>query len=214
MRFYTSQVSLALDHMHSNNIIYRDLKLENLMLDDSGYLKLSNLTYIKKLTTSDRTKSFCGTPEYLAPEVILGKGYSKSVDWWALGILMYEMVFGVHPFYNEHTDRMYELICHSEVRFPRQIPISFDCQDIISKLLDKNENTRLGVKGEINEIRSHPFFSSYNFDAIYSRKLFAPINSNLQKDDVIGDINEKEFSIIEESGKELIANNESLFNEF
>jgi serum/glucocorticoid-regulated kinase 2 len=134
VRFYASQIGLALDHLHTYGIIYRDLKPENILMDEEGYLKLADFGMAKHLKGEEKAMSFCGTPEYLAPEIITGEGHNKSADWWSFGILIYEMLCGIPPFYNENIDRMYELIKGAELRFPKKIKISTDAQDIITKV--------------------------------------------------------------------------------
>jgi serum/glucocorticoid-regulated kinase 2 len=136
VRFYSSQIGLSLEHLHSYGYVYRDLKPENILMDDVGYLKLADFGMAKHLKEKDeKTMSFCGTPEYLAPEIITGEGHNRSADWWSFGILIYEMLCGIPPFYNENIERMYELIKLAELRFPRKIKISQDAQDIITKVL-------------------------------------------------------------------------------
>jgi len=120
VRFFAAQIALALEHLHSFGIVYRDLKPENVLMDEDGYLKLADFGMAKHLKEGEKTMSFCGTPEYLAPEVITGEGHNRIVDWWSFGILIYEMLFGLPPFYNENVDRMYELIKLAELRFPKK----------------------------------------------------------------------------------------------
>jgi serum/glucocorticoid-regulated kinase 2 len=135
VRFYAGQIGLALEHLHSYGYIYRDLKPENILMDDDGYLKLADFGMVKQLKEKDaKAMSFCGTPEYLAPEIVNGIGHNKNADWWSFGILIYEMLCGIPPFYNENLDKMYELIKCADLRFPRKIKTSDDAQDIITKV--------------------------------------------------------------------------------
>jgi serum/glucocorticoid-regulated kinase 2 len=135
VRFYAAQIGLALEHLHYYGYIYRDLKPENILMDDVGYLQLADFGMAKQLKEKDeKAMSFCGTPEYLAPEIISGEGHNKAVDWWSFGILIYEMLCGIPPFYNENLEKMYDLIKSAELRFPKKIKISSDAQDLITKV--------------------------------------------------------------------------------
>ena len=120
-KFYAAQVILALEHIHSHGFVYRDLKPENVLLDHLGNVKLTDFGLSKGGVTlaSEGADSFCGTPEYIAPEVLLKQGYGKSVDWWSLGALLYEMVTGLPPFYSKNRELMFERILHEDLTFPR-----------------------------------------------------------------------------------------------
>jgi protein kinase A len=117
IRFYSAQVALMFEYLHSKHIIYRDLKPENILIDQEGYLKLTDFGFAKFCET--RTYTLCGTPEYLAPEVLLNKGHGKPVDWWTLGILTYEMIAGIDPFNDEDPMAIYQKILKGKIRFPR-----------------------------------------------------------------------------------------------
>jgi len=220
VRFYAVQIALALDHLHSHKIIYRDLKPENILLDEQGYLKLADFGMAKRLNPDEKAMSFCGTPEYLAPEIITGEGHNKSADWWSFGILIYEMLCGIPPFYNENLDRMYELIKLSELRFPKKIKISSEAQDLITKFLDRNVNTRLGTKGGISEFKGHPFFSKIDWDLVSSRKITAPFIPEISGKQDVRNFDEEftaepvDMSFIPQKNKDLISKNQDKFKEF
>lgn len=122
-RFYIAELVLALEHLHKYNIVYRDLKPENILLDATGHIALCDFGLSKPDLSNDQlTNTFCGTTEYLAPEVLLDeKGYGKHVDFWSLGVLLFEMCCGWSPFYAEQTQEMYRLICYGKIRFPKHV---------------------------------------------------------------------------------------------
>lgn len=155
-RFYAAELLLALEHLHGFNVVYRDLKPENILLDYTGHIALCDFGLCKlNMTENETTNTFCGTPEYLAPELLLNKGYTKSVDWWTLGVLLYEMLSGLPPFYDENTNEMYRKILQDPLRFGDEF--SPDAKDILIRLLHRNPSERLGVNGA-QEIKDHPFF--------------------------------------------------------
>mmetsp|Transcript_23184 Transcript_23184/g.17610 ORF Transcript_23184/g.17610 Transcript_23184/m.17610 type:complete len:191 (+) Transcript_23184:999-1571(+) len=152
-KFFLAQIGLALGHLHSKNIIYRDLKPENILFGDDGYLFLADFGLAKMIKNDEVANSFCGTAEYLAPEMLIGNGHNYMVDWWALGILCYEMLVGIPPFFHRNKHRMYFLIKESPVNFPdpqkHGISVPPAAQDLIKKLLEKNPKKRLGANGGI-----------------------------------------------------------------
>ena len=159
-------------------MVYRDLKPENLLIEANGYLKLVDFGISKQLD-GDITYTFCGTPEYISPEMISNQGHGKAVDWWSLGILMYEMLFGQPPFYSIDIERTYDLILNAEVNIiNNRIKVSKDCEDLILRLLDKNPKTRIGSNG-IEEIKAHKFFSSVNFEGLLNFEVPAPFTPNV-----------------------------------
>ena len=182
VRFYGAQIALALEYLHNKGIIYRDLKPENILMDENGYLRLTDFGMAKKLGENEKAMSFCGTPEYLAPEIITMEGHDKSADWWSFGILLFEMLCGLPPFYVENLDKMYELIKNSPVKFPKRITLQEDTKDIIKKLLEKNPKKRLGSQGGLEEIKKHPFFAGVQWDLIEQKKVPAPFIPKLEDD--------------------------------
>ncbi|KAF0972041.1 hypothetical protein FDP41_009737 [Naegleria fowleri] len=184
-KFYAAQIVLAIEHLHKNDIIYRDLKPENVVLDADGYVVLTDFGLAKtNITNATPTYTFCGTPEYLAPEILKGQGHAKSVDWWSLGILLYEMMVGLPPFYSENINEMYELILKAPLKFPNFIPA--DAQSLLRGLLEREEFKRLGGgPTDALEIKSHPFFSNIDWDQLYERKLEPPFRPQLKDGDDI-----------------------------
>jgi len=154
-RYYAAQISLVFEHLHSLQILYRDLKPETLLLDKDGNCKVTDFGFAKKVEY--RTWTLCGTPEYLAPEIILSKGHGKAVDWWAMGILIYEMLAGYPPFYDEDPLGIYQKILEGKVKFPWH----FDrhSKDLVKKLLTADLTKRLGnLKGGAEDIKKHKWY--------------------------------------------------------
>jgi len=167
-RFYAGSVVLAFEYMHARDIIYRDLKPENLLLDKSGYLKVTDFGFARFIGDG-RTFTLCGTPDYLSPEIVAGKGHGKGVDWWTLGIFIFEMLASYPPFFDEDPMKTYEKILHGKVTFPMHF--SKDAISIITKLLQHKATRRLGVmKGGAKLIKKHPWFKNFDFDALVAKK--------------------------------------------
>ncbi|ETO24942.1 hypothetical protein RFI_12207 [Reticulomyxa filosa] len=140
--FYASQIVLVFQFLHRNKIVYRDLKPENLLIGADGYLRVTDFGFAKRLEKPYRTWTLCGTPEYIAPEILLNRGHSFSVDWWALGILLFEMFTGAPPFNDENAMKIYQKILDGRVDYPPSLPLR--AKDFISKLLTKNLALRIG----------------------------------------------------------------------
>uniref|UniRef100_A0A3Q4GNN3 V-akt murine thymoma viral oncogene homolog 3b n=1 Tax=Neolamprologus brichardi TaxID=32507 RepID=A0A3Q4GNN3_NEOBR len=150
-RFYGAEIVSALDYLHSAKIVYRDLKLENLMLDKDGHIKITDFGLCKEGITDTATmKTFCGTPEYLAPEVSKDNDYGRAVDWWGLGVVTYEMMCGRLPFYNQDHEKLFELILMEEIKFPRTL--SADAKSLLSGLLIKDPNKRYACKFNCDQL--------------------------------------------------------------
>ncbi|XP_070173726.1 cAMP-dependent protein kinase catalytic subunit PRKX-like [Littorina saxatilis] len=170
--FYASEIVCALDYLHVKNIVYRDLKPENLLLDVDGHLKITDFGFAKVVL--DRTWTLCGTPEYLSPEIILSKGHNKAVDWWSLGVLIFEMLVGYPPFYADNPFGIYEKILAGKVEWPKIIDLV--AKDLIKKLLVQDRTRRLGnMKNGADDIKRHKWFKNVDWDTVPSRKQTAPI---------------------------------------
>ncbi|NXN94208.1 AKT2 kinase, partial [Rhinopomastus cyanomelas] len=156
-RFYGAEIVSALEYLHSQDVVYRDIKLENLMLDKDGHIKITDFGLCKEGVTDGATmRTFCGTPEYLAPEVLEDQDYGRAVDWWALGVVLYEMTCGRLPFYSPDHERLFELILLQELRFPRCL--SPDARALLGGLLRKDPKTRWGL-GALREGSPKSFLS-------------------------------------------------------
>jgi len=187
-RFYAGSVVLAFEYMHSKNIIYRDLKPENLLLDDKGFLKVTDFGFAKELLTG-RTWTLCGTPDYLAPEIVAGKGHGKGVDWWTLGIFIYEMLASYPPFYDEDPMKTYAKIMHGNITFPSHF--SKEAVNLIQKLLHHKPTKRLGVvKGGAKLIKKHAWFKNFDFDKLYAREIKPPIVPKIKNAEDIGNFDQ------------------------
>ncbi|XP_058472692.1 serine/threonine-protein kinase N2 [Solea solea] len=172
--FYSSCVLLGLEFLHQNRIVYRDLKLDNLLMDGDGYVRIADFGLCKEgMDHGDRTSTFCGTPEFLAPEVLTDNNYTRSVDWWGFGVLVYEMMVGESPFPGEDEEEVFDSIVNDDVRFPRFL--SPQSVSLIQKLLQKNPETRLGGGEEdAAGIKRQKFFQGMNWDALLAKKLKPP----------------------------------------
>eukprot|EP01083_Nonionella_stella_P307662 1082278_1 len=172
--FYAACVVEAFAYMHSKYVIYRGLKPENLLLASNGYLKITDFGFAKFVT--DRTWTLCGTPDYLAPEVVSGIGHNKAVDWWTLGILIYEMISSYPPFYDDDPMQTYAKIMHGNIDYPRHF--SKNVIDLIKRLLQPKPTKRLGIiKGGVNQIKNHAWFSKtnhFNWNHFVKQELTAP----------------------------------------
>ena len=180
-RFYILELVLALESLHKNNMVYRDLKPENILLDSKGHVKLTDFGLSKILEDEDdKAFTLCGTPQYLAPEVLLKKGYDKMVDWWSLGCVLYEMLMGRLPFAIKRG--MINLkIYEKKVDYPRKI--SNEARDLIEKFLVVNPTERLGYgPNGTDDIKNHPFFNGVDWDLAIQKKYKPPFIPKLKND--------------------------------
>jgi len=212
--FYTACIADALYYMHGRNIVYRDLKPENVVIDMSGYSVLVDFSYARRMI-GDKAYTLCGSPRFASPEMIEGIGHSFSTDHWSLGILLYEMITGESPFYYEGTDEaaLYRSIVEDEYKSP--VGASESAVDIISRLLVKDPNGRFGCKGD-GEILRHAWFRNFDVVALRNREIQSPWVPFLAHDldtryfDNWDDLNDK----VEERHPKLLAAEAALFDEF
>ncbi|CDW54717.1 Protein kinase C-like 1B [Trichuris trichiura] len=179
-RFYSAEVTSALQFLHRHGILYRDLKLDNILLDADGHVKLADFGMCKEnVKNGVLTSTFCGTPDYIAPEV-RELDYGPCVDWWALGVLMYEMMVGQPPFEADNEEDLFEAILHDEVLYP--VWLSKEAVSILKGFMTKNHLKRLGcvatVGGE-DAVRAHPFFKEIDWESLEAKKVKAPFKPKL-----------------------------------
>jgi len=174
-RFYTAELVLALAHVHALGVVYRDLKPENVLLDARGHVRLTDFGLSKEGVTAHAkgAHSFCGTPEYLAPEILARRGHGRAVDWWSLGALLYEMLTGLPPFYSRDREKLFEGIKHGELAYPSYL--SRDARAILEALLHRDPTRRLGSgPGDADDIKGHAFFAKVDWDALLDGGVAVP----------------------------------------
>eukprot|EP00096_Caligus_rogercresseyi_P002679 TRINITY_DN14911_c0_g1_i1.p1 TRINITY_DN14911_c0_g1~~TRINITY_DN14911_c0_g1_i1.p1 ORF type:complete len:393 (+),score=117.57 TRINITY_DN14911_c0_g1_i1:425-1603(+) len=183
--FYLCEIILALEYLHGLDIIYRDLKSENILLTRDGHIKLIDFGLSKMGITPDvSTKTFCGTVEYMAPEVIGRQGHGKAADWWSLGAFAFDILNGFTPFQSHNRQKLFEKIKKSTVKFPAYM--TPDAKDFIRKLLRKCQVKRLGSNGG-SEVRNHPFFRDIDWDKVYNRLYKPPYEPSAVSDEDVSE---------------------------
>uniref|UniRef100_A0AAX7SED8 protein kinase C n=1 Tax=Astatotilapia calliptera TaxID=8154 RepID=A0AAX7SED8_ASTCA len=188
-RFYSAEISLALNYLHERGIIYRDLKLDNVLLDSEGHIKLTDYGMCKEgLRPGDTTSTFCGTPNYIAPEILRGEDYGFSVDWWALGVLMFEMMAGRSPFDivgssdnpDQNTeDYLFQVILEKQIRIPRSLSVK--AASVLKGFLNKDPKERLGCHPQTGfaDIMGHPFFRNVDWELLEHKQVVPPFKPNI-----------------------------------
>jgi len=197
-KFYIAEIGLALGHVHSQNVIYRDLKPENTVLDRYGHICLTDFGLAKTNIQDSTAQTFCGTPEYLAPEFLMGGGHGKAVDWWSLGILLYEMLSGLPPFYSDNVNEMYELILQKPLDFTEEF--SPAAADLCTQLLERDPSKRLQ---DVEKFKAHPFFADVDWVKLFNRQVdppFVPDPSGLNNFDAEFTQERPRFSMAKKEG--------------
>ncbi|MCO5597937.1 hypothetical protein L7F22_052023 [Adiantum nelumboides] len=179
-KFYAAEVLLALEYFHKQGIIYRDLKLDNILLTLDGHVKVADYGLCKEdMWFGNTTSTFCGTPEFMAPEILLEQRYGRAVDWWAFGILIYEMLLGQAPFRGDDEDEIFDAILEDEPLYPIHMPP--DSVSILHKLLTRDPARRLGSgQTDAEEIKAHPFFRDVNWDDMFHKRVPPPFLPTLK----------------------------------
>ena len=223
VKFYAAQIATGIQHLHDLGIAYRDLKPENVLINEDGYIKLCDFGSSVRLRGTEKETMFAGSPEYASPEMITHDGHTVMCDWWSFGILLYELLYGNTPFFNMDKERMYDLIVTGAISFPKSltigdknvnIKVSEDAKNLISKLLEKDPGTRLGRKG-LQEIKKHPFFGGINFEDLSKKKHRAPFKPTIDKDDLTKNFDEEYLSMeVTESPTETWSQNPEYQNWF
>eukprot|EP00800_Vazella_pourtalesii_P010823 TRINITY_DN2632_c0_g2_i2.p1 TRINITY_DN2632_c0_g2~~TRINITY_DN2632_c0_g2_i2.p1 ORF type:complete len:473 (-),score=84.50 TRINITY_DN2632_c0_g2_i2:911-2329(-) len=181
VKFYLAELALAISHLHSLGIIYRDLKPENILLDEDGHIKLTDFGLSKEGMDDIKTFSFCGTVEYMAPEVVNRKGHGIAADWWSFGVLMYEMLMGNLPFQGENRKDTMNKILKDKLSMPQFL--SPEAQSLLRMLFKRNPLNRLGFgPGGIDDIRKHPYFASIHWEKLMTKRVVPPFKPACGKD--------------------------------
>ena len=186
-KFYAAHIVTIFDYLHSKNIIYRDLKPENILIQPSGFLKLTDFGFAKYIT--GQTYTLCGTPEYLAPEIIANKGHGKPVDWWTLGVLLYEMMVGIDPFNDPDPMMVYQKIIKGKIKFPKNI--DKDGKSLIKHLLVGDVSKRYGcLKRGVKDIIQHKFFENFDWNGLLFRTMRPPYVPKVKNNEDTANYNE------------------------
>ncbi|KAK2159070.1 hypothetical protein LSH36_159g06031 [Paralvinella palmiformis] len=189
--FYAACVVLGLQYLHNNKIVYRDLKLDNLLLDEEGFVKIADFGLCKEgMGYGDRTSTFCGTPEFLAPEVLTETSYTRSVDWWGLGVLIFEMLVGESPFPGDDEEEVFDSIVNEEVRYPHFL--SNEAVTIMRRLMRKNPEKRLGSsERDAEDVKKQAFFRHINWEDLLQRRVVPPFKPTVRHMEDVSNFDEE-----------------------
>lgn len=175
-RFYFIQVVFAISFLHDHHVLYRDIKPENIMIDEYGMVKLADFGLARpNMTEEDEAYSFCGSPEYMAPEMLKQEGHNYTIDFYCLGALLYELITGLPPFYSRDTNKIFKSVLNEELNFPDKL-VSSEAKDLIRKLLAKDPEERL----RIIEILKHPWITKLDTNKILMNSIKPPFEANLK----------------------------------
>ncbi|XP_063063238.1 ribosomal protein S6 kinase beta-1-like [Engraulis encrasicolus] len=189
--FYLAEISMALGHLHQKGIIYRDLKPENIMLSNQGHVKLTDFGLCKEsIHDGAVTHTFCGTIEYMAPEILMRSGHNRAVDWWSLGALMYDMLTGAPPFTGENRKKTIDKILKCKLNLPPYL--TQEARDLLKKLLKRSASSRLGASvSDATEVQAHPFFRHINWEDLLAKKVEPPFKPFLQSAEDVSQFDSK-----------------------
>ncbi|KAI8323778.1 kinase-like protein, partial [Martensiomyces pterosporus] len=183
IKFWIAEIASAINYLHTNhNIVHRDIKPDNILMDDQGHVALTDFNIATRIDQGKKHYSVAGTANYMAPEVVSGVGYTYSVDWWSLGVVMYECVYGKRPFrHRKHPDELKMAILQEEIQFPMiaDVQVSYDCISAMRGFLSKDPDARLGCGSKgFERIKQHPFFSNINWNLLEARQIEPPFVPN------------------------------------
>jgi len=216
-RFYAAEVVAALEYLHGRDVAYRDLKPENILIDSTGHIRLTDFGFAKVVPNDWRTFTLCGTPDYSAPEVILNKGHGKAVDWWALGVLLFEMIAGIPPFFHDDLSQCYKRILSGQLNFPSGV-FSPQAQDLITGLLQQDLSRRLGNQHNgIEGVKTHPFFAGIDWVQLRTCKYkppHIPEVRNMADTGCFEDYSNVDTAEHYKQAYELLAEEQALFKDF
>ncbi|KAI8843596.1 kinase-like domain-containing protein [Chytridium lagenaria] len=212
-KFYACEVLLALEYFHKNNIVYRDLKLDNILLSLEGHIKIADYGLCKEnMPYGSSTTTFCGTPEFMAPEILLEKPYGRPVDWWALGVLIYEMLLGQSPFKGDDEDQIFEAILEDDILYPVNM-----AKDAVSLLQKTPLNASAPEKTDAEEIKKHPYFKGVNWDDILLKRNPPPFYPSISSPTDVSNFDEeftKEMPVLTPCNSVLSAADQEEFRGF